>query len=76
MQPKKRFMIKLIAFGFAIAAMAAPTAEARPDPGDGVAVATIVRPADHPRSVRRASRPQAVFEFGAWYRRHWRNIPE
>lgn len=32
MRHEKRFGIKLVAFGFAVAAIAAPSAQARPDP--------------------------------------------
>jgi uncharacterized lipoprotein YbaY len=32
MRFKKRFSIKLVALGFAVAAIAAPSAQARPDP--------------------------------------------
>ena len=32
MRHKKRFSIKLVALGFAVAAIAAPSAQARPDP--------------------------------------------
>jgi hypothetical protein len=74
MQRRKRFTIKLIALGFAAAAIAAPSAQARFDPGpDGT---KIVSSRDRPRPIQRVSSPQASFDFGAWYRRHWRNIPE
>jgi hypothetical protein len=74
MQRRKRFTIKLIALGFAVAAIAAPSAQARLDPGpDGT---KIVSSRDRPRPTQRVSSPQASFDFGAWYRHHWRNIPE
>jgi hypothetical protein len=68
MQRRKRLTIKLVALGFAVAAMAAPTAQARLDPGDGSGGTKFV--------PHRVSSPKASFDFGAWYRRHWRNIPE
>jgi hypothetical protein len=64
----KRFTIKLVALGFVVAAMGAPTAQARLDPGDGSGGTKIV--------PHRVSSPKASFDFGAWSRRHWRNIPE
>ncbi|MGH3081091.1 MAG: hypothetical protein ACRDNH_08160 [Gaiellaceae bacterium] len=77
MERRKRFTIKLIALGFAVAAMAAPSAQARLDPGDGTNNGTnIVTSQDRPRAIPRVSPSRASFDFGAWYRRHWRNIPE
>ena len=73
MQRRMRFTIKLIALGFAVAAMAGPTAQARLDPGDPVGGTNTIRPADRPH---RASSPKASFDFGTWYQRHWKNIPE
>ena len=73
MQRRKRLTIKLIALGFAVAAMAAPSAQARLDPGEGT---KIVSSNDRPRPIPRVSSSQASLDFGAWYRRHWRNIPE
>jgi hypothetical protein len=76
MQRRTRFTIKLIALGFAAAAIAAPTAQARLDPGDGVGRTKIVSSNERPRAIQRVTSPQAGFDFGAWVRRHWRNIPE
>lgn len=74
MQRRKRLTIKLIALGFAVAAMAAPSAQARLDPGGGGT--NIVSSNDRPRPIPRVSSSKASLDFGAWYRRHWRNIPE
>lgn len=63
MKRRKRFSIKLVALGFALAALAAPSAQAMPDlPGDQVralqeAKAKSVRSASV-RSTRRASLPR------------------
>ena len=73
MQHRKRFTIKLIALGFALAAVAAPSAQARLDPGDGT---KIVSSRDRPSPIHRVSSSKASFDFGAWYRRHWRSVPE
>ena len=73
MQGRKRFTIKLIVLGLVVAAVAAPSAQARLDPGgDGT---KIVSSRYHPPPIRRVSSSKASFDFGAWYRRHWRNIP-
>ena len=73
MQRRMRFTIKLIALGCAVAAMAAPSAQARLDPGEGVGGTNIVSSANRPHGV---SSSKSSFDFGAWSRRHWRNIPE
>src|ERR671910_2837266 len=73
MQRRKWFTIKLIALGLVVAAMAAPSAQARLDPGEGT---KIVSSRDRTPPIRRVSSSQASLDFGAWYRRHWRNIPE
>ena len=75
MRRKKRLTLKLIAVGFAAAAVAAPSAQAKPDPGDNFTRPGTVS-ADNPRPAHRATPSRANFDFGAWYRRHWRNIPE
>jgi hypothetical protein len=66
MRFKKRFGIKLVALGFAIAALAAPSAQARPDPeppGDQVralqeAKAKSIRAAVAVKVTRRVSLPR------------------
>jgi hypothetical protein len=73
MQHRKRLTTKLFVLGFAVAAVAAPSAQARPDPGDG---AKIVSSRDRPSPIRRVASSKASFDFGAWYQRHWRNVPE
>src|SRR4029453_5883098 len=73
MQRRIRFTIKLIGLGFAVAAMAGPTAQARLDPGDPVGGTNTIRPADRPP---RAPPPEASFAFRTWAQRQWKNIPE
>jgi len=66
MRHKKRFTIKLLALGFAVAAIAAPSAQARPDPelpGDQVralqeAKAKSVRAAKAVKVTQRVSLPR------------------
>jgi hypothetical protein len=47
MKRRKRFTIKLVALGFAVTALAAPTAQARLDQGSGSAT-KVVSPDDRP----------------------------
>lgn len=75
MRHKKRFSVKLVALGFAVAAVAAPSVQAMPDPwptGEELRVlqqvkAKSVRPASRARTtqpVRLPRRPIREYEPG------------
>src|SRR5215213_9734135 len=67
LQHRKRFTTKLFVLGFAVAAVAAPSAQARPDPGDGK---KIVSSRDRPSPIRRVATAKANFYFGSLYHAH------